>query len=193
MFGFITKVLFTGLTILSSVNLLRATPLKRASMTNQECKVRLEIFNVNSDESVFYPFTVKTSKCRGSCNNINDPYAKMRVPDAIKNITVNLFNLGLISQTNETTHVKWHETCKRKCRLDASVCKIRWNKDKCRCECKELIEKGVWNKAFIWNPSNCECECDKCDVREYLDYENCKCRKCYQINQLKNVLKMLMN
>ena len=26
--------------------------------------------------------------------------------------------------------------------------------------------------------SNCECECDKpCDVGEYLDYENCKCRK----------------
>ena len=34
------------------------------------------------------------------------------------------------------------------------------------------------NKGFIWNPSNCECECDKaCDVGEYLDYENCKCRK----------------
>ena len=34
------------------------------------------------------------------------------------------------------------------------------------------------DKGFIWNPSNCECECDKvCDVSEYLDYENCKCRK----------------
>ena len=34
------------------------------------------------------------------------------------------------------------------------------------------------DKDFIWNPSNCECECDKsCDIGEYLDYENCKCRK----------------
>ena len=34
------------------------------------------------------------------------------------------------------------------------------------------------DKGFIWNPSNCECECDKsCDVGEYLDYENCNCRK----------------
>ena len=34
------------------------------------------------------------------------------------------------------------------------------------------------DKGFIWNPSNCECECDKaCDVREYLDYQNCKYRK----------------
>ena len=75
---------------------------------------------------------------------------------------------------------EWHETCKCKCRLDASVCnnKQRWNDDKCRCECKELIDKGVCDKGSIWNPSNCECECDKsCNVGEYLDYENCKFRK----------------
>ena len=72
------------------------------------------------------------------------------------------------------------QTCKCKCRLDASVCnsKQRWNKDKCRCQCKELIDKGICDKGFIWNPSNCECECDKsCDVEEYLDDENCKWRK----------------
>ena len=41
-----------------------------------------------------------------------------------------------------------------------------------------MINKGVYDKGFIWNPSNCECECDKlCDIGEYLDYENCKCRK----------------
>ena len=46
------------------------------------------------------------------------------------------------------------------------------------CDCKELIDKGVCDKEFIWNPSNCKCECDKsCDIGEYLDYENCKCRK----------------
>ena len=47
-----------------------------------------------------------------------------------------------------------------------------------RCEYKELIDKCVCDKGSIWNPSNCEQECDKsCDVREYLDYKNCKCRK----------------
>ena len=46
------------------------------------------------------------------------------------------------------------------------------------CECKELIDKGVCDKGYAWNPSNCECECDKaCNFGEYLDYENCKCRK----------------
>ena len=66
----------TGLTILSSVNPLNPIPtsLKCVSMTNQECKVRLQIINVNSDELVFYPFSIKTSKCSGSCNDINDPF-----------------------------------------------------------------------------------------------------------------------
>ena len=32
--------------------------------------------------------------------------------------------------------------------------------------------------VYTWNPNNCESECDKtCDFGEYLDYENCKCRK----------------
>ena len=53
-------------------------------MNNQECKVRPEIVNVNIDKPVFYPFSIKTSKCSGSWNNINDPYTKMCVPDVIK-------------------------------------------------------------------------------------------------------------
>ena len=53
--------------------------------------------------------------------------------------------------------------------------KQRWNEDKCRCECKELIDKGVCDKGYIFNPSNCKCECDKsCNISQYLD---CKCKK----------------
>ena len=34
------------------------------------------------------------------------------------------------------------------------------------------------DKGFTWNLSNFECECAKsCGVGEYLDYENCTCRK----------------
>ena len=97
----------------------------------------------------------------------------MYVPDVVESINVEVFNL--MSRINETRHIKQHETCKCKCRLDASVCnnKQHWNNDKCRCECKELIDIG-----FVWNSSNCECECDKsCDVGEYLDHKNYKCRK----------------
>ena len=85
-----------------------------------------------------------------------------------------------MSRTNETRFIKRHEKCKCKCRLVAIVCnnKQRWNKNKCRCGCTEQIDKGICDKGFIWNPSNCECECDKIfDFNEYLDYENCECRK----------------
>ena len=113
---------------------------------------------MNSNGPSFYHYSVKISKCSGICNNINDPYPKLCVPDLVRNMNVNVFNL--ISRTNETRYIKWHETCKYKCRLDASVCnnKQRLNEDKCRCKFKELIDKGICDKGFNWNPSNCECE-----------------------------------
>ena len=41
-----------------------------------------------------------------------------------------------------------------------------------------MFDKGVCDKGFIWNPINCECECNKsCEIGDYLDYSNCKCRK----------------
>ena len=73
-------------------------------MNNQECKVRPQIVNVNSDEPVFYPFSIKTSKCSGSCNNINNPCAKLCVPDVVKNLNVKVFNL--VSGTNETRRIE---------------------------------------------------------------------------------------
>ena len=85
-----------------------------------------------------------------------------------------------MSRTNKARHIEWHKRCKWNCKFGANVCnnKQRWNKNKRRCQCEELIDKWMSDKGFIWNPSNCECECDKaCDVGEYLDYENCKCRK----------------
>ena len=107
-FGFVKKVFFVGLTILSSFT--NASSLSCISMNNQEYKARPEIINVTSNNPIFYPFSIKASKCSGSCNNINDPYAKICVPYVVKNLKVKVFNL--ISRTNETRHIKWHETCK---------------------------------------------------------------------------------
>ena len=58
---------------------------------------------------------------------------KMCVSDVVKNLNIKVCDL--MSRTNETRRLKWQETCKRKCRLDASVWdnKQRWNDDKCRC------------------------------------------------------------
>ena len=73
-------------------------------MTNQEGKIRLEIIHFNSNEPSFYPCSVNLSKCSGSCNNNNDPYAKMCILDVVKNINFKVFNL--ISRTNQTRYVK---------------------------------------------------------------------------------------
>ena len=156
-----------------AMTIFNCNALKCVPMNNQECKVRPTIMNINSNEPLFYFYSIFVNKCNGSCNNINDPYAKLCVPDAVNNINYKVFNLML--RINEARHVTWHETCTCKCRLDATVCNNKqcWNNDKCRCECKELIDKGRCNDGFIWNPSICECECDKsCDVGEYLDYAN---------------------
>ena len=128
MFRWIKKCFFIGSLFLS--NLVSTTLLSCISVNNQACKVRPEIVNFNSNKPIFYPFSIKTSKCSGSCNNVNDPYPKICVPDAVKDLNFKVFNL--ISRTNETRHIKWHEMCKCKCRLDASVCKNKcWNDDKC--------------------------------------------------------------
>ena len=71
-------------------------------MSNQECKIRSEIINVNSNEPSFYPYSIKVNKCNGSCNSINDPYAKLCVPDAVKNINVKVFNLlSIVKETKQ--------------------------------------------------------------------------------------------
>ena len=117
MFEFIKRCFFTGLVFLStlaSVNLLSCI-----SMNNQECRVRPQIVHVNGDEPIFFPFSIKTSKCSGSFNNINNPYAKLCVPDVVKNLNVRM------SRANETRHIECHETYKFNCRLDDSFAIIK--------------------------------------------------------------------
>ena len=57
------------------------------SIKNEECKIRPEIVNINSNDPIFYPFSIKVNKCNGNCNNINDPYARICVPDIVKNLS----------------------------------------------------------------------------------------------------------
>ena len=81
MFGCIKKIF---LTVLSSVNPLSSTLLSCISMNNQNCEVKPKLINVYSDEPALYPFSIKTTKCSGSCNNMNNPYPKMCVVDVVK-------------------------------------------------------------------------------------------------------------
>ena len=73
-------------------------------MNNKECKTRPQVVNVDGDEPVFFPFSIKTSKCTGNCNNINQPYAEICVLNVVKNLNVKEFNL--MSRTNKTRRIE---------------------------------------------------------------------------------------
>ena len=87
MFGLFKKCFFTAMTFFS------CNASKCVSMNNQECKISPEMIYVNSNEPLFYLYSININKCSGSCNNINDPYSKLCVPDVVKNINAKLFNL----------------------------------------------------------------------------------------------------
>ena len=74
-----------NISIVDSLNAVpfNTIPLKCVSINNQECKIRPEIININSNEPLFYPYSIKVNKCSCSCNNVNDPYSKLCVPDVV--------------------------------------------------------------------------------------------------------------
>ena len=102
MFGFLKRVFVSAMFFgcnLSSVN-----PLDCVSINNEKCKVRPEIVNVNSNRPIFFSFSIRTSKCSASYNNINNLYAELCVPDAVENLNIKIFNL--LSRTNKTRHIE---------------------------------------------------------------------------------------
>ena len=120
--GFLKKAFFIGLTILSgftNANSLNEISLSCISISNQEYKTRPQVVTVNGGQPVFFPFGIETSKCNGSCNNINYPYARICTPNVVKNLNVKVFNQ--MSRTNERRHIEWHATCKCKWKFGANI------------------------------------------------------------------------
>ena len=83
MFSFVKKVFVLGLTVLSNSI---TGAINCVSMNNQECKVRPKIADINSNNPMFYAFSIKVNKCNSNCNNFNDPYAKICIPDTVKDL-----------------------------------------------------------------------------------------------------------
>ena len=114
MFGFFKKM-FTGLLSVCAIGSLGESlaskgPIKCVSLNNLSCKVDQ---NINSDETLFYPFAVRVNKCGGGCNTIDDPYARVCVTNKLKNMNVKIFNL--ISRVNETRFLVQRESRECKC------------------------------------------------------------------------------
>ena len=91
MFRFVKQIFIS--TVMSFSSLSCVNSLECVSMKNQECKVSTEIVDVSSNNLIFYPFSIKTNKCSCNCNNITDRYARICVPDVVKNLIIKVFNL----------------------------------------------------------------------------------------------------
>ena len=145
---------------ISLFSIIKTKALECVSVVNQKCMPRPKILDVNEGvgEALFYPYNVLVNKCSGSCDTLDNPMAKLCVPNVIKRINMKVYNF--LMRLNETKIVLWHERCKYLCRLNSSVCN----------------SQPIWN-SDTWNPSNCECQCDMwCKTGQYLDYKICICK-----------------
>ena len=166
--------------LISLFSIIKTKALECVSVVNQKCIPRPKILDVNEGvgEALFYRRNVLVNKCSGSCNTLDDPMAKLCVPNITKRVNMKVYNF--LMRLNESRNVLWHESCKCVCRLNSLVCNSKqiWNSDTCKCNCNEDFA-GIMtcNKGYMWNPSTCACECDMwCKPGQYLDYKECVCK-----------------
>ena len=166
--------------LISLFSIIKTKALECVSVVNRKCMPRPKILDVDEGvgEALFQPYNVLVNKCSGSCNTLDDPMAKMCVPNIVKRVNMKVYNF--LMRLKETRNVLSHESCKCVCRLNSSVCNSKqiWNSDICKCDCNEDFA-GMMNcdKGYTWNPSTCACECDMWfKPGQYLDYKKCVCK-----------------
>ena len=166
--------------LISLFGIIKTKALECVSVTNQKCMPRPKILDVNEGggEALFYLYNVLVNKCSGSCNRLDDPMAKLCVPNIIKRVNMKVYNF--LMTLNETRNVLWYESCKCLCRLNSSVCNSKqiWSSDTCKCNCNEDFA-GIMTckKGYMWTPSTCACECDMWyKPGQYLDYKKFVCK-----------------
>ena len=111
--------------------------------------------NEHSQEFHYYPFSVKSDRCIGSCNTLNDLSNKVCVPNKTEDLCLSVSNI--ITGINESKTLTKDISCECKCKFDGRKCSSDqwWNNDKCRCECKK---HRICEKDYVWNPATCNCE-----------------------------------
>ena len=134
-------------------------------LKNEECAVKKVIID---NDYITFPYKIGVTTCVGSCNDKDNPYFKVCLPDSVKNVSVKVFDRIFLKKL--LRNVSFHKTCTCDCLLDEKVCnnKQKWNKDECRRECLKIKE---WDVRFSWNVVNCRCEFKK--VAKLITTEEC--------------------
>ena len=107
---------------ISLFSIIKTRALECVSVFNRKYMPRPKILDVNEgvDEALFYRYNVLVNKCSGSCNTLDNPMARLCVPNIIKNVNMKVYNF--LMRLNETRNLLRHESCKCICRLNSSVC-----------------------------------------------------------------------
>ena len=106
--------------LISLFGIIKTKALECVSVVNQKYMPRPKILDVNEGvgEALFYLYNVQVNKCSGSCNMLDNPIAKLCIPNVIKGINMQVYNF--LTMLNETCNVLWHESCKCVCKLNSS-------------------------------------------------------------------------
>ena len=153
-------------------------------LKNQECKVRRVIID---NDYMTFPYKIKVDKCIESCNDKDNPYFKVCLPNSVKNICVKSFDL--ISEKLVFKNISFHQSCKCGCLLEEKVCNNlqKWNKDKCRCECLKIKDCDI---GYSWNVNNSRCEMKKLaaliESERFSETEECDVETSEKIKDTKN-------
>ena len=105
---------------ISLFNIIKTKALECVSVVNQKSMPRPKILDVNEgigEANIFYPYNVQVNKCSGSCNTLDNPMAKLCVPNVIKGVNMEVYNF--LMRLNGTRNVLWHESCKCVCKLNS--------------------------------------------------------------------------
>ena len=91
--------------LISLFSIIKTKALECISVVNQKCMPRPKILDVNEGvgEALFYLYNVLVNKCSGSCNTLDDPMAKMCVPNIIKRVNMKVYNF--LTRLNETRNI----------------------------------------------------------------------------------------
>ena len=127
-------------------------------MNNQEWKIMPKIFNIKNVYPFFDLYSLQVSKCSGSFKNINDPYAKVCVPDVVKNI--NIYIKQYLIQCQELMKQSIQNGMKLvNVIVDQMQKFVKINNDgimiNVRANLKNSLIKEDLIKILIWDPSNC--------------------------------------
>ena len=169
----IFNILKTFVIMILPISIVPVVGVKCDKLDNQPCLTRKTIVNTNKNEPRYYPFSIELNKCSGSCDTLDNPYAKNCLSNKTVKRDVKIYDM-LYNRYIPMTF-KEDVTCKCECRLNGSVCSHvmqKWDESECKCKCDSRFKDKyihVCKKGYVWDPNVCDCIYVGYDINDMSD------------------------